>query len=314
MRTLLLLCLVSGLAVQAGDFERDRQAILAMVGAHMVDFHFEETVSFQIGYDLKPAYDAAGLEAVILLEDSSDKIVLQHVLQTSHGIVKHWRQDWEYQPRDLWAFQGNRVWERQTLDEKDVAGAWVQRVYQVDDSLRYEAIGRWQHIGNLSQWTSAETQRPLPRREHTKRDDYNIMVAVNRHAINTTGWVHEQDNYKLRRDENGDHVIAREFGRNSYDRTHGHKLAEAKTWWEEHAQAWADVRAVWTEVLADRREIAFTGTVDDKPMVAHLFAATREATEAETYDAVVLRERVRAIIDSFLIPVEDAKLASISSD
>lgn len=100
MRSALLLTFFVSLSITASTptkKELDRKAILAMAGTYVVDFHFEETVGFELGYDLKPAYDSAGLEIVIVLEETEDKIVLQHILQTKRGIVKHWRQDWEYQ-------------------------------------------------------------------------------------------------------------------------------------------------------------------------------------------------------------------------
>lgn len=42
-----------------------------------------------------------------------------------------------------------------------------------------------------------KTSSPLPRREYTKRDDYNVMLRGNRHEITDYGWMHEQDNDKM---------------------------------------------------------------------------------------------------------------------
>lgn len=193
--------------------EKDREAILAMAGTYVVNFHFQETVPFELGYQLKGPQDSAALEVIIVDEETGNKIVLQHLLQSESGrVTKHWRDDWEYENRVLWEYQGDSVWTKRELTPAEATGTWTQRVFQVDDSPRYESYGKWTHTGNLSQWQSFSTNRPLPRREHTTRSDYNILAGINRHALTQTGWVHEQDNYKLRRDASGDHVLVRESG------------------------------------------------------------------------------------------------------
>ena len=280
--------------------ERDRAAILEMAGSYTVAFHFKETVSFQAGYELKPAYDSSATEIVVVVEDSPDKIVLQHVLKTRKGIIKHWRQDWEFENRRLLEFHGANRWKNRELTPEEAQGSWTQRVFQVDDSPRYEAVGRWNHQGNLSQWESTLTQRPLPRREYTQRDDYNILVAKNRQALTLTGWVHEQDNSKLRRLEDGDHIIAREFGLNRYDRIAPEKCAEARDWWEKHRHFWADVRAVWNQLAQTQAEIHLHKEIDEKPLYRYLFDL--DATQGDgPYQSREYRPRIEKIIDRFLM-------------
>lgn len=318
MSRLFLLCLLVLTPLLAAEpaalapKERDRQAILAMAGTYVVDFHFEETVGFPIGYDLKPAYDSGALEIVLVLEDSADKIVLQHVLQTDHGIVKHWRQDWLYENRELLEYQGHDTWAKRTLPETAVHGTWTQRVFQVDDSPRYEGFGKWLHIGDLSQWESEPTNRPLPRREYTKRSDYDIMVARNRQTLTQTGWVHEQDNYKLKLGETAEEnqVIARELGLNSYERTLPTRCAEATAWWEEHKAYWADVRAVWAEVYQNHDQLTFAKQIDDKALYRHLFKLDRELAGKRGYRSGETRKQVRALIDQFLNPPAEETTAS----
>ena len=277
----------------------DRKAILAMAGTYAVGFHFQETVSFQNGYEPKPAYDAAALEWVTLVEDSGHKIVLQHVLQTKRGIVKHWRQDWLYENNVLWEYEGAHTWRKRTLPPEQVAGTWTQRVFQVDDSPRYESLGNWQHLGNLSQWESAATNRPVPRRDATKRDDYNILAARNRHALTLTGWVHEQDNVKLRREDEDLHYIVREVGVNRYDRILTEKCDGAIQWWQTNSRYWQTVRTVWAEVLADKEVLRLRPVLDDKPLYKHLFDAGEALAQA---DENKIRQRVTQIISRFMLP------------
>lgn len=184
----------------------------------------------------------------------------------------------------------------------------------MDDSPRYESFGSWQHMGNLSQWESHKTRRPLPRREHTKRSDYNVMMTRNRQAITPTGWVHEQDSFKLRLNESEDeaHIISSEAGRNNYDHTNPEKLNEAAEWWEKHAHIWSDVRAVWAEVLKDRKEIAFIdGDEDGLPLYRHIFKQCRTSAETETYDAAELKQQVRKLIGDYLVTGSSRKTASL---
>jgi len=299
MKLAIITMLASLIPGMTGKVAKDRTAILAMAGTYVVDFHFHETVGFVPGYDLKDAKDSAGLEVVVVVENTPNRIVLQHILQTSRGIVKHWRQDWEYENRQLWEYEKDMVWIKRKLSEREVQGKWTQRVFQVDDSPRYEAIGEWVHIGNLSQWESAPTRRPLPRREYTTRDDYNVMMAKNRHALTPTGWVHEQDNFKLYISEAGEEVIAREFGLNTYNHADENKLEEARSWWQENHKVWKDVRTVWAQIFKSQERIALAEQIEDKSLYRHLFAMAREAIAADSYDSAEVRKRTAQLIEEF---------------
>lgn len=88
-------------AEEGGSFERDRAAILGMVGEFRVEFNFEETVSLVEGYALTKPYHEEALELVKLVEDRGKLIVLQHILLADDGldvhVVKHWGQIWKYE-------------------------------------------------------------------------------------------------------------------------------------------------------------------------------------------------------------------------
>jgi hypothetical protein len=99
-------------------------------------------------------------------------------------------------------------------------GAWTQCVYEVSDAPRYCGTGKWTYTNNVPSWTSDLSWRPLPRREYTKRSDYNALAVVNRHTLTPNGWTHEQFNTKVQRNADGSQVeIAREFGFNDYVKT-----------------------------------------------------------------------------------------------
>ena len=131
---------------------------------------------------------------------------------------KHWRQDWQYEPRRVLVFAGDEKFETRPVSREERRGAWSQTVYQVDDAPRYGSLGRWVHGAEASIWEGGEAWRPLPRREHTVRSDYQVLAGRNRHTILPSGWVHEQDNLKLVLAGGGTRRLAREIGVDRYER------------------------------------------------------------------------------------------------
>jgi hypothetical protein len=250
----------------------DREAILAMAGAFRVQFTFRETVPLSPGYEPRAAYQTDAVELVEVIEDRGGFISLQHVLLVgAEGprptVVKHWRQDWTFEDGDLLEFAGEDRWVRRRLDAGTVRGTWSQAVYQTTDAPRYESIGRWTHEAGRSAWESQETWRPLPRREHTTREDYHVLVSRNRHVITPEGWVHEQDSRKLVLDAAGrpERHLVHETGLNRYVRCDPALLAPATDYWQQHAAAWSEVRAAWNRVL-DRPEVTLDPDAGGPPL------------------------------------------------
>jgi len=299
---------------QACAKEQDREAILAMAGEYRVSFQFMETVALQPGYVMHKPHVSEATEYVKVLEDTGDRIVLQHILvlsdpdeQTDQRVVKHWRQDWEYENRQLYAFEGERTWAPQTLSEDEARGTWTQRVFQVDDSPRYQSHGRWTHEGGVSAWQSEPTWRPMPRREWLERDDYDVLVAVNRQTLTPDGWVHEQDNIKLvlpdREGVERGHAepvaLAREVGLNRYVRIDDFDFSPGHAYWQETESFWADVRAAWEAWFATGEVIALHGRVDGQPMWRHFFALADEIRSAGQYDQREGRLAIKSLLNQF---------------
>lgn len=92
------------------EFERDRAAIRAMAGAYEVTFEFWETVSFRENYRTEEPFRTGGREVVRVIEDSGDFISLQHILvvekKEEKRAIKHWRQDWIYEPDSVLVYIG----------------------------------------------------------------------------------------------------------------------------------------------------------------------------------------------------------------
>ena len=277
-----VLLAANALAAPAQDLvgtARDRQSILAMQGEYLVDFAFDETVLLQPGYERAAAMRSGGNETVIVVEDTPTKIVLQHILvdEKSGHVTKHWRQDWVYEAKSRFDFTAEQTWTVHALSPQATGGAWTQCVYEVSDAPRYCGTGRWTHAHGVSTWTSGSSWRPLPRREYTKRSDYNAMDVVNRHTITPGGWTHEQFNTKVLRKPDGSRVeLAREFGFNDYQKTTEIDFKPAYTYWNATSDYWAKVRDRWQRHLAAAPGLRLKTKVDGMAMIIPLFTQASE--------------------------------------
>lgn len=284
--------------------EADRRAILAMAGEFAVRFDFRETLALAQGYTPHEPHVSEARELVFVLEERPDFIALQHLLLTERGrVVKHWRQDWQYQPVKTWQYRGDYRWSHRSIAPEQAAGQWSQTVWQVDDSPRYAALGRWHHGHGVSSWTSEPTQRPLPRREHTTRNDYDTLLGLNRHTLTPQGWLHEQSNYKIdSRRAAGSALLAHELGLNTYTRLTDVDFSPAREYWQKTAAYWAAVRTVWADLLHRHTDIGLKqprhgsdqADEDGLPEDAHFMVILRQANElgvknlnAEEYEVAV---------------------------
>ncbi|WP_202844230.1 DUF6607 family protein [Luteimonas saliphila] len=267
------------------DPDKDRQAILAMQGEYLVRFAFDETVLLAPGYERAPAQRSGGDETVIVVEDSPTKIVLQHILldAKSGHVTKHWRQDWMYEAPQRWEFAADQTWRVREIPADRTRGAWTQCVYEVSDAPRYCGTGRWNHRYGVATWTSDRTWRPLPRREYTRRSDYNALNVENRHTIVPGGWTHEQDNTKVvrRADGSTERTIARESGFNDYRKDTDVDFRPAYDYWNATRDYWAKVRARWDAALAHPEGLRLETKVDGMAMIVPLFTQAGEVQEGK---------------------------------
>ncbi len=276
----------------------DRQAILSMVGEFGVTFAFDETVPLTEGYETRDPKRSGAAEVVILVEDSGDRIVLQHLLlMGTSGVIKHWRQDWVWQADSRFEFSDDQTWTVVSLTEDQVRGQWTQCVYEVSDAPRYCGTGDWNHRYGNATWTSDRTWRPLPRREYTTREDYTALNAENRHTITPTGWTHEQDNSKVVRiDGETREVLVREFGFNHYVRTDRSDFSPVYDYWDDTAAFWQQVRQDWSERLRSGAIVLDTD-VDGMPIIDGLFDLADAVRDGET----ITPEHIDGVFDQYVI-------------
>ena len=222
--------------------ERDRRAIRAMAGTYRVSFDFLEVAAYAAPPRPLGPYQSWATEKVYVDKDEGGFISLVHILEmrlvdkdgkiSEPMVTKHWRQDWILEPAAIVEYKGHDRWQRRPLGETERRGQWLQTVYQVDESPRYASLGRWQHTASFSTWLSADTWRPLPRREWSVRDDYHLLLGINRHTVGPTGWVQEENNLKAVLTEQREidpalPYVAREYGVARYERIRDFDFAAA---------------------------------------------------------------------------------------
>ncbi|MDN3493658.1 DUF6607 family protein [Winogradskyella bathintestinalis] len=274
---------------------KDQDAIKAMCGCFEVTFNFTETFSFSKDSLYRPSETKTdlGLEWAQLVTDEDDKISIQHLLQVGTPdqpmIIKHWRQDWLFENTDFYRYNGDNEWVFEAKSNDEVEGQWTQKVYQVDDSPRYEGSSTWVHVDGKSYWENITTA-PLPRRERTKRSDYNVTIRGNRQEITDYGWLHDQDNAKvIRKNGKKDVVLAKEKGYNTYVKVDDSRCQPTIDWWKANQNKWALVRAKWDEVYGRNKDLILNTKVDNKPLYKHLFN-----------EDVVEQKEINKTIESFI--------------
>ncbi len=257
---------------------QDQKAIKSMCGCYEVSFNFAETFQYTNDSTYVPSKTKhdKGLEWVQLVEDTDNKIVMQHLLIVGPAdrqhVIKHWRQDWLFENTNLYTYNADNKWNYVSLPKAEVKGQWTQKVFQVDDSPRYEGSATWIHADGKSYWENT-TDAPLPRREYTKRSDYNVTVRTNKHEITKTGWIHDQDNDKvIRKDGKDDVLLAQEKGLNIYTKVDDSKCKVAQDWWKTNSQPWKLVRAKWDQVFNRKVNLALEEKIEDKALYEHLFS------------------------------------------
>ena len=288
---LLLVCICNTNA-QKGQKEKDIQAIKAMCGCYDITFKYTETFAPEIDYEKHHDYTAYGRELALLIEDEPNKLSIQHILVVHDTmVIKHWRQDWIYENQKVFHYDKDNNWVFTELPKEEVKGQWTQKVYQVDDSPRYSGSSTWVHVDGNHYWENT-SDSPLPRREYSKRDDYNVMRRGNRQEITEFGWVHEQDNDKIvRTDGEEDMLLAQEKGFNIYTKTDDKACATANEWWTKNEKFWSKARNVWDKTYDRDGSLTLKKSVDGQPMFMKFYGLEKENAN---------KKSIAALIDAFI--------------
>jgi hypothetical protein len=152
-------------------------------------------------------------------------------------------------------------------------------------------------------WTGESEWRPLPRREHTVRQDYGVMEGAHRIVLTPTGWLHEQLNWKRVAGEPAPAgYVGEEWGLDRYDRITAPGLAAADAYWEKTGAYWAAVRRVWAEVYAQNERFALRREVGGKRLFEEHFAYAKQLEDGAPFDATDAERHARVTIGRFVEP------------
>jgi hypothetical protein len=285
--------------------ERDRHAILAMAGSYRVNFDFLEIASFVGTGDRPQPYQSWGTEKVYVDRNDPLHISLVHMLEMrvvgADGkpgeamVTKHWRQDWIYEPVTIVEYQSGSRWGKRKLTNAERKGQWVQQVYQVDEAPRYGGLGRWEHNASFSSWVSADTARPLPRREWSVRKDYALLRGTNRHTIVPTGWVQEENNLKEALGARVLPFVGREYGVARYERLKNADFAAADSSYAATRGFWKVVMTEWDAYWQSAAQIELTAHSDQSGAFMDLFALADEFATGRL-NGEPMRQRVREVL------------------
>jgi hypothetical protein len=191
-------------------------------------------------------------------------LVIEHEGKTH--IIKHWRQDWEYEPSRVLVYADRNQWKFEDVPERMRTGRWSQTVWQVDDSPRYGGWGQFENQAGVRRWRSNWSWRPLARRDAVRNPVYDRYFSINRHQSSPDGWIHWQDNTKMGLKDGKVVPIVQEYVLNSYTKFDGYNVKAADDYWAATKDYWAAVRAAWDKTASTKggigiEEKADTGTI-----------------------------------------------------
>ncbi|MEM7626247.1 MAG: DUF6607 family protein [Planctomycetota bacterium] len=311
---------------------RDRAAILGLAGVFDVEYRYEEVVVLRAGYTLAAPQQTRAREWVVVVQDTPERIVLQHLLLVGEPalVVKHWRQDWRHAPTTAVQYVDAQIWRRTPFNLAGLAGVWTRSVVEADGAPAYTGWGRWTHAGSaIDETTSdvavdpvegAETSgneaeatpggggaswssvtpvlAPLPRREAVRQGDYEVLWVEDRVTQTPTGWAQEQSLTKSVFVPTVPPLV-REAGVVNYRRAEGVDVAAAEAYWRRVGPYWAVARAAWENAFRSSRDVKIFDEVNGEPRWRRLFGVVDAAAAVgqppdETRPAfdAVLREYV----------------------
>lgn len=313
--------------------DADRAAIRALSGVFEVSYDARETVALMPGYRVGPGHRAEAREAVLLVEDTPDRLTLEHLLLVGDppAIAKHWRQTWTHQPGSRLGYDGNHTWSRE-LFLTPQAGAWAVQVAEADERPSYEIVGRWRHSdAGLSTFTELRpSDRPVSARDGAS-PDAAALTALTRIDVSPAGWAWTTDGQSRSdqgplarilavatyREASPDPAPGNTSGDSAGSSSGGSDgsasassdtavaadvdaSAAAQSWWQSRGAFWDAVRAAWHDRAAAPR-YAVAPDVSGEPLWEALFAledAARRGTIPR--DPAALRGAIDALLDRYV--------------
>ena len=137
------------------------------------------------------------------------------------------------------------------------------------------------------------------------RDDYQVLLGHNRQTVTPTGWIHEEDNFKMVIDSEGNidaqqPYLAKEIGIARYDRITEHDFAPGYEYLEATGEFWSLVRAYWREIEDDAKRQRILSSIDRMPMFMPMFMRAQAIAEGESFTAEENRIWLEETLKPFL--------------
>lgn len=300
MKATLFLSILLAIAVTASaQPQKDLQNIERLCGCYSVNFRYAETFSPLETYKYHDREEMNATELALPVVRENGKVVIQHLLIIQDTmVIKHWREEWIYQPAYIYDFKGNRTWQKRALSADESKGKWLQTVWEVSDEPRYQGLSAWIENDGKTYWEST-ANAPLPRREYTVRNDYQIMRRHNRIILTADGYVHEQDNDKIVKNAEAESLLVQEKGFNTYYKLENNDCANAVKWWQENEAFWVMVRKEWQNIVAANEILTVKAKTDDKPLNEHLTVLWKEWRKNKAASAEI-DKKINSLLRSFL--------------
>ena len=116
--------------------------------------------------------------------------------------------------------------------------------------------------------------------------------------ILSDGWMLEQDNEKIVRNNGIDKTICWEKGMERFTKGN-YNAIPAQKWWEAQKKYWADVRKTWDEVYTKNPDLKLMPKVNDKRLYEDLFELGDKVSMPKYAEGSAIPE-IRKIIVAFV--------------
>lgn len=310
------------------SFEGDRAQLLNLSGCFLTDYNFAEKERLHESYSQaefqknSKRYDASAIEWIELVEDTGPRLLFQRIMvidqgQTEPYVFKHHSEQWTYEPRFYYEYQGDGSYIPHNLSQKEREGVWRRDVNSLDDGPRYQCVARWQKSENQNSkatW-ACENYSPIPGREFRdmRRNDYQGLQRKTQIHSSNWGWKELQWNQKVREEAGAFIPFVSELGNTTYTKIEDKHCAPAKSFWNKRKNFWIIAREVWNEVLDGQRHYSSHAKLNNTPryeainLVAEEFSPgfVNSFYRPDTYlgfkekDSLTLADRIRQVINEF---------------
>jgi hypothetical protein len=131
------------------------------------------------------------------------------------------------------------------------------------------------------------------------------LQGTNKHTILPSGWVQEENNYKVVLDEQGEMVekapfLAKEIGLARYQKIVEHDFTPADEYWEKSGQFWQDVRDVWSQKIQEHDSLTINKHNGNQMMFMPFFSKAQKIVDGEEYDENTSKAKIKKMLIPFV--------------